>query len=132
MREHKFRGIDKIYSLQNGHSENVWRYGNLVTYENGQTGITSGKQCGYSTITSEVIPETVGEYTCLPDKGGREICEGDILQADDPRDRLTFSVKWYEDNAGFNLLGINTSAFAVIGNIHENPDLLNIDGKEEK
>ena len=54
---------------------------------------------------------------------GREIYEGDILQAHDfPKDRLTFSVTWCE-YGGFNLLGINTSAFKVIGNVHENPEI---------
>jgi hypothetical protein len=60
------------------------------------------------------------EFTGRVDKCGKEIYRGDILQADDPRDKLTFSVKWY-DNGGFNLLGINTAAFLVIGNVYDNP-----------
>lgn len=63
------------------------------------------------------------QFTGRHGKNG-EIYECDILQADDPRDKLTFSVKWY-DHGGFNLLGINTVAFLVIGNVYIKKDFAN-------
>jgi hypothetical protein len=105
MREIKFRGKT---------SEDKWEYGGIVINPRGQYFITT------FIGGNDVDPKTVGQYTGLHDKNGKEIYEGDILQADDPNDKLTFSVKWYECG-GFNLLGINTPAFIIIGNIYEPP-----------
>lgn len=70
------------------------------------------------------------QYTGRKDKNGKDIYRGDILQAADPHDKLTFTVKWY-DEGSFNLLGINTEAFVVLGNIYENPELLKVEVENE-
>ena len=81
----------------------------------------------------EVIPETVGQFTGLTDKNGKKIFEGDILESDSER----FVVEWDDEFLGFYLTDVNPryqgyAMFAdvaddgyIIGNIHDNPELLN-------
>ena len=75
----------------------------------------------------EVISETVGQYTGLTDKNGREIFEGDIVRR---KERL-FTVKYSTEQARFLAFRPNglhdpiaVKYCEVIGNIHDNPELL--------
>ena len=77
----------------------------------------------------EVIPETVSEYTGLTDKNGKKIFEGDILQYRSKTGRVignawgTDTVYGYAiDNPNLDLG--DYSNMEVIGNIHDNPELL--------
>ena len=82
----------------------------------------------------EVIPETVGQYTSLTDKYGKKIFVGDIIKWG----LKPCVVKWDECNASFCLYAYGTIKIAgfnrdtmklkeVIGNIHDNPELLGDD-----
>lgn len=75
------------------------------------------------------------QYTCLKDKNGNEICEGDIvLDYYDGED--AFIVEWDKDTVSFiltdtdNMICVNFDNYfpdkelEVIGNIHENHELL--------
>jgi uncharacterized phage protein (TIGR01671 family) len=83
------------------------------------------------------IEEYLTQYTGLKDKNGREIYEGDVLRQELTHNGEDFvftdSVFWANDMGGFYLQredGVMSSLAAyvndveVIGNIYENPGLL--------
>jgi uncharacterized phage protein (TIGR01671 family) len=98
----------------------------------------------------EVIPETVGEYTNLTDKNGKKIFEGDILKPDydnssyyrvawdsgklhlnieeycfnDSEGKALWS--WCENIVDYQINGCVDNC-EIIGNIYDNPELLEVD-----
>ena len=100
----------------------------------------------------DVIPETVGQFTGLTDKNGKKIFEGDLLDgfeypyiSDTGEHNYFAEVVWFDNCPAFGLCthkhplsavrGISegnceiiedfdSSQWEVIGNIHDNPELL--------
>ncbi len=140
MREIKFRG----YSPKEGR----WSYGDLLTmYADIEGKFISDRQDG---IIYRVRADTVGQYTGLKDKNGKEIYEGDVVKIYSPLLVMTLK-KWDleavdvvvfkrgvfcfrnhrcpiggEDTPIYsNLLAYRAPKYVeIIGNIYENPELL--------
>ncbi|AVK98866.1 hypothetical protein FCT18_14640 [Lysinibacillus sphaericus] len=70
------------------------------------------------------------QYTGLKGKNGKEIYEGDIVKGwkdshwHDGKDRVLKEVEWIDEMGGFNIIQIEMRECEVIGNIYENPELL--------
>ncbi len=126
MRTIKFRGK----TTANGH----WVYGSLIVYGDDLCAIKSRKSEPW------VIPDTVGQFTGLTDCNGKEIYEGDILQwmengfKSNPIEIVVKYGAFGYMHYGFHSLVVNTNfrfyldgtdhRFEIIGNIHDNPELL--------
>ena len=83
----------------------------------------------------EVDPATVGQYTGLTDKNGKKIFEGDIVEGGDFDAEEGYGVIRWEDGAfevaTETFLGTFHENywgkdFEIIGNIHDNPELLEV------
>lgn len=96
-----------------------------------------GKYENVKNETVEVDRETVGQYTGLTDKNGKKIFEGDIVEFTDKYRRkgrsdivfedLKWKYRWrYYCENPIVWIGIDVSSvkFEVIGNIYDNPELL--------
>lgn len=84
-----------------------------------------------------VDPETVGQFSTLKDKNGREIFAGDILAAQGVEEKLevrlvrgVFAFLWNGNLDDEFPTGSPTHEWAeVVGNIHDNPELMKGGGR---
>ena len=78
----------------------------------------------------EVDPETVGQYTGIDDREGEKIFEGDIFKIGAENNIYTVKFDYgcflaYEDDVQVGILAeLSTMFVKVIGNIHDNKELL--------
>lgn len=147
MREIKFRGKNL--------NTKEWVYGDLLQWNDGETAIGVHGQFiddGYHfnenyDKTPYVDETTVGQYTGLKDKNGKEIYEGDLIKAPSGRIYAVIFSTWkHEEKREFlkiidiyehtgwciSLDGINPCELldsevcqgSVIGSVYDNPELL--------
>ena len=77
-------------------------------------------------LESDVIPETVGQFTGLNDKNGKEIYDGDILNVDGVYLKVWYSEKEACYFLGNLILSASASHREIIGNVFENADLVKL------
>lgn len=122
MREIKFRGY-------NGEK---WLFGNLdIDYKTKQAAISDDRWWRHP-----VRFETVGQFTGLKDSSGKEIYEGDILSLREGSDEMIKVIDFYAAITELDLsemmnlrrLGyyFERGEVRVIGNVHDNPELLEV------
>ncbi len=119
MREIKYRALAK---------DGTWRYG-LYPCMNVDMGNTKyPMDIFWNKFLSTFRRETLGQWTGLLGKNGEEIYEGDIVERTGPH----YAIFWHDFTARWVMTGhtgINGGDMAlmceVIGNIYENPELVN-------
>lgn len=122
MREIKFRGWNP--------KNKCWLHGFYLMNRGAHFVCPDEFANGKSWDDYEILPETLGQFTGLTDKHGQEIYEGDILHdyysGDDYKvhfDVCSFDARCINDDCE-RLLDDVSSDSEVIGNIHDNLDLL--------
>lgn len=132
MREIKFRGRDDYGDWHYGDVWNVYKDDYAIRSR------TTGKHC-------PIMSETVGQYTGIKDDNGTEIYEGDIIEVfDDDGNMDCYSLGAGEvkfcrgewcicDGSNNSLYDIcDVHIVEVIGNIHDNPELMEEEQKSEE
>ena len=110
------------------------------------TDVAAGEVKHYITsapMTWEVDPNTVGQFTDVEDKNGRDICEGDIVDAGNRLEGSYGVVVWNRYEARFvldmqmahnarrqhalwfELQRPRSHRYEIVGNRYDNPELLN-------
>lgn len=142
MRTIKFRGKCAKGSRYAGE----WAYGSCVQCEKSDDVLITAAINDRCSCTYHVDPDTVGQYTGLTDKNGKKIYEGDIISSKKHpqiKHLIFYNEKQGKFMAGlygntniydFGVCGVDFPAWMaekeVVGNIHDNPELLEKGGKK--
>lgn len=128
MRTIKFRGK----RLDNGE----WVTGYVLFSKDNNEAVIA-KLTDTESVCENVDPSTVGQFTGLLDKNGKEIYEGDIviLRRGVKNISNTQTIEWCSHASSFVrvidgmdahfISEADMGLYEVIGNIHDNPELMN-------
>lgn len=124
-----------------------WYYGSLLTCQDGTAAIMTAQHTWMSTHVT-VDPKTIGQFTGLTDEDQHDIYEGDIIKIveeyDDENVYTSIGVVCFVEGI-YELQDKNGKHFAylgwtmhnedvikleVVGNIHDNPEMLEEGGKK--
>lgn len=117
MRKIKFRGRDFA---------GLWHIGDLI-HNDDDLLIRNG--C----LSTYIENETAGQFTGITDKNGKDIYEGDIIQSFFTKrcyvvfwsdTELSFMYKNPKSSNVFALSKPDLTMYSIVGNIHDNPELL--------
>lgn len=129
-------GIRKIVFRGKRIDTGEWVYGDLHTRCQKPHIHPDVPNCPISGLKFNIDPDTVGQYTGLTDRNGKDVYEGDIALMDysdfnTGKDGKIYAVvRWIDDRAAFMWdAGLNYYAdmrndVEICGNIHDNPELL--------
>lgn len=131
MREILFRG-KRIY-------DGEWIVGQLLRLDDGRVRICESGTAVFSydlddsiiqTVAHFVYPETVGQYTYMKDRTGKKVFDGDVIKAfgsdycgDDVEAIVEVDVTCHDLMWDIE----HSNEIVIIGNVHDNPELLGDD-----
>lgn len=127
MRNIIFRGR----SIAHHGKKEEWVYGFYSNFKgvNGRTHYISDENGSSIAVRAE----TVGQYTGITDVNDKKIYEGDIVSLESIKSRINKVVLWNDERATYDVVDSDNGRMElyaffrceIIGNIHDNPELLN-------
>lgn len=121
-REIKFRGKTE---------SNQFIFGDLIQYENGDTAIFEKKitRYGYEATQisnrTKVDKETIGQFTGLHDKNGKDVYENDLVLVNGQIYEVVYVKGMFAIGIkGCGYVPLKNVIFEIIGNIYDNKDVL--------
>lgn len=113
--------MKRVIKFRGRRPDGSWNYGRSIIFKRSGAVLIQG---------AKVDPDTVGQFTGIYDRKGSEIYEGDIVRTSVSKNGIAL-VEWHCEHAAFvvHMKGSDQwyhlyKGYEKIGNIHDNPSLL--------